>query len=85
MSLLPPQVKPFTFSYCTSVQTPPPWYQLAALQSPSARDLVIDFMLKQLGARKEADWFVLDTHDAVTAVNQRVAQLGGFVYDLPLH
>ena len=85
MSLLPPQVKPFVFAYCTSIQLQPPWYQLAAFQTATARDIVIRFMIEQLGAGKEADWFVLDTHNALTAVTGRVGELGGFVYDLPLH
>jgi hypothetical protein len=42
-------------------------------------------MVQQLGARKEADWLVLNTHDAMNAVAERVGDFGGFVYNLPFH
>jgi hypothetical protein len=79
--MLPPQVLPYAVLFASDQQS----YNLATFNSPKSRDLVIKFLVDDLEARVEGDWFVLETLGAANATIDRVNELNGYAFDLPRH
>ncbi|KAF8664597.1 hypothetical protein AX14_006716, partial [Amanita brunnescens Koide BX004] len=55
-------------------------YQLAVFDSTSTRDIMINYLINQLAAYKDGDWYLVPTQDALVNANERAKVLGGFVF-----